>query len=150
MSISCIPTSTLIQLRGYEIHILQIFITLWHVNIKHNPWQIPQAWPSLNYLAKKVGKSPFTISRSIQKLRKLKLLTAFQPHKKNGQWQTNRYFVGKFLINYAVSYLKKVKKWVSNRLRISASKLSNINNELAKKDLAVDKSIKYIDFVRLL
>ena len=78
-------------LNGTDLKVLEEIGFLARLQGKTSTSGAKYCCPSLKYLSKKLGKTFWTISRSISKVSSLGLLDVTHRRKRSGHWQTNFY-----------------------------------------------------------
>lgn len=103
------PAETWKQLDGVDLRLLEEIAYLSDLQRKKSPTGARYCCPSELYLSQKIGVRREAISRHVNKLAELGVLSVTHRRKKGGNWQTNLYKVVKWVywkVRQAVSGLR--------------------------------------------
>lgn len=135
LSIGIIPTEILRQLRKHEIVIIDSLCDLWNLSRLNNPNDSTKCWPGEEYLAEKAGVTRWTVSRSIQRLKRFGLLQAWQRRRKNNTYRTNVYYLGPRMHKAVTVRIHRALEYVKSRLRAGATNKVNFYKTIKKEEL---------------
>ncbi len=141
ININYIPQKSLLKLNSREINILKNLLFIMQQSAKKGHGRDYACQASEKWLAKRCKTSIWQISRSIQKMVRLGIISAKQQITKYGQFKTNLYGLGKVLIEHIWNILKGKSTRDHNRLQISAN-LEEIDLDEGKERQ------KFFEFVR--
>lgn len=93
-----LPKSIVLQLNESDIKVSDLLIDMIHRSEKKNPSKKMYCYPGEEWIAERLEISRETVSRAVQKLRRLGILVVINRRKVNGWWQTNLYKLGYWIL----------------------------------------------------